>query len=94
MKIFESLATYHLSVILTYEEELLYRNAFRSQEPIQIPELENKFYRIQSMNIYYDYFELGQDKQFGLILQEVLPKDHAIKRDTLLKSWGVDIIHK
>jgi hypothetical protein len=50
MKIFESQSSFELSVVLTDLEALLYQEAFRTQRPISIPELDNKKFIINEMS--------------------------------------------
>ena len=52
MKIFESQSTFELSAVLTDVEALLYREVFRTQRPITIPEFDNKKFIIKEMNRY------------------------------------------
>lgn len=42
MRIFESQSRLILSVVLTEAEALLYREVFRTQQPVAIPEFGNK----------------------------------------------------
>ena len=52
MIVFESQSSFELSVVLTDIEALLYQEAFRTQKPISIPELDNKKFIINEMSPY------------------------------------------
>ena len=52
MIVFESQSSFELSVVLTDIEALLYQEAFRTQKPISIPELDNKKFIINEMSLY------------------------------------------
>ena len=52
MIIFESRSSFELAVVLTDIEALLYQEAFRTQKPISIPELDNKKFIINEMSPY------------------------------------------
>jgi len=52
MKIFEAQSSFELSAVLTDAEALLYREVFRTQQPITIPELDNKKFIIKEMTPY------------------------------------------
>ena len=52
MIIFESQSSFELAVVLTDIEALLYQEAFRTQKPISIPELDNKKFIINEMSPY------------------------------------------
>ena len=52
MKIFESQSSYELAVLLTDIEALLYGEAFRTQMPISVPELEKEKFIIREMKPY------------------------------------------
>jgi hypothetical protein len=49
MKILESQSTFELVVLLTDIEALLYGEAFRTQTPVSIPELEDKKFILKEM---------------------------------------------
>ena len=53
MKIFESQSSFELSVVLTDAEALLYREVFRTQMPITIPELDNRKFIVKEMSPYH-----------------------------------------
>jgi hypothetical protein len=52
MKMFESRASFELSVILTNAEALLYYEVFRNKMSLKIPELGNKKFAIIEMEPY------------------------------------------
>ena len=52
MKIFETRASYDLSVILTNAEALLYYEAFHHKMSLKIPEFDNKKFVIMEMDPY------------------------------------------
>lgn len=88
MKIFESLASYRLSVILDDGELQKYLNAFRSGKQILITELGNKLFQVEKITPYF--FGGGvPENSYELELKETLPPNHAIERDVLLKQWDV-----
>ena len=50
MKIFESQSRFALSVVLTDAEALLYREVFRTGQPVAIPEFGNKKFVIRDIS--------------------------------------------
>ena len=49
MKVIKSRSSFELVVVLTDAEALLYREVFRNQMPVAIPELDNKKFVIKEL---------------------------------------------
>ena len=72
MKIFESQSSFELSVVLMDLEALLYREAFRTQTPISIPELGNKKFVIKEMTPYHG--EGAPENSWHLVIKQEAPE--------------------
>ena len=49
MRIFKSRSSFELVVVLTDAEAVLYREAFRAQKPVSIPELDDRKFIINEL---------------------------------------------
>lgn len=49
MRIFKSRSSFELVVVLTDAEAVLYREAFRTQKPVSIPELDDRKFMIKEI---------------------------------------------
>ncbi len=68
MKIFESQSSFELSAVFTEAEALLYSEAFRTQTPITIPELDNKKFLIKEMAPYHG--EGAPENSWHLVIKQ------------------------
>jgi len=67
MKIIESQASFELSVVLTDIEVLIYREVFRSQKPVAIPEFNNEKFLIKEITPYQG--EGAAENSWHLVIQ-------------------------
>lgn len=68
MKIFESQSSFELSVVLTDAEALLYREVFRAQRPISIPELGDRKFIVKEMSPYQG--ENAPENSWHLVIKQ------------------------
>ena len=80
MKIFESRASYDLSVVLTNAEALLYYEVFHNKMSLKIPEFDNKKFVIMEMDPING--EGAQENSWHLVLKQEAP-EHLIDPTTL-----------
>ena len=80
MRIFESQSRYALSVELRDAEALLYREVFRTQQPVAIPEFGNKKFIIRDMSPYEG--EGAPENAWRLVIEQVAPENMAQPADS------------
>jgi hypothetical protein len=68
LKILESQSSFELAVVLTDIEALLYQEAFRTQKPITIPELDNKKFIIHEMSAHHG--ESAPENSWHLVIKQ------------------------
>jgi hypothetical protein len=68
MRIFKSRSSFELVVVLTDAEAVLYREAFRAQRPVSIPELDDRKFIIKEI---YPHEEAGAPpKSWRLVVDQ------------------------
>ena len=72
MKIFQSQSSFELVVVLTEAEALLYREVFRNQMGVAIPELENKKFVIKEISPYDG--EGAPENSWHLVVKQEAPE--------------------
>ena len=80
MRIFESQSRFALSVELSDAEALLYREVFRLQQPVAIPEFENRKFIIREMSPYEG--EDAPENAWRLVIEQVAPENTAQPADS------------
>ena len=68
MKIFQSQSSFELVVVLTEAEALLYREVFRNQMCVAIPELDDKKFVIKEISPYGG--EGAPEKSWRLVIRQ------------------------
>ena len=81
MKIFQSQSSFELVVVLTEAEALLYREVFRNQMGVAIPELENKKFVIKEISPYDG--ESAPENSWHLVI-----KQEAAEQTTYPATFG------
>ena len=95
MKIFESQSSFELAVVLTDAEALLYREVFRTQRPITIPELGNKKFIVKEMSPYQG--EGAPENSWHLVIKQEAaehpdqPSSQPFNPDQGIEMQGVTI---
>lgn len=69
MKIIESQSSFQLSAVLTDAEALLYREVFRTQQPVAIPEFGNRKFIVQEISPYEG--EGAPENTWRLVIKQV-----------------------
>jgi hypothetical protein len=82
MKIFQSQSSFELVVVLTEAEALLYREVFRNQMCVAIPELDDKKFVIKEIGPYNG--EGAPEKSWHLVI-----KQEEAERTTHSTTFGV-----
>jgi hypothetical protein len=81
MKIFQSQSSFELVVVLTEAEALLYREVFRNQMPVAIPELDDKKFVIKEISPYEG--ESAPENSWHLVI-----KQEAAEQTTYPTTFG------
>src|SRR6266498_4813325 len=97
MKIFESQSSFELSAVFTEAEALLYREAFRTQTPITIPELDDKKFLIKEMAPFHG--EGAPENYWHLVIKQeaaehiIDPTTFSASDDRSLEETGDNTSH-
>jgi hypothetical protein len=68
MRIFKSRSSFELVVVLTDAEAVLYREAFRTEKPVSIPELDDRKFMIKEICPYEE--EGAPQKSWRLVIKQ------------------------
>jgi len=82
MKIFQSQSSFELVVVLTEAEALLYREVFRNQMCVAIPELDDKKFVIKEIRPYNG--ESAPENSWRLVI-----KQEAAEQTTHPTTFGI-----